>query len=68
MHSGQQAAQLSTALLCSCVGVRRYGLQMTYITNPDFKAGLIGYLRDTGVAATLLGTRRYLAAAAAACC
>lgn len=37
---------------------RSYGLGMSYLRDPDFKAGLEGYLAASGVTAILLGTRR----------
>jgi hypothetical protein len=37
----------------------RYNLEVDYITDPDFKKGLEGYIASTGIAAIVLGTRRY---------
>lgn len=38
--------------------LRRYGLNVHYLKNPDFKAGLEEYLAEAGTAAIVLGTRR----------
>jgi FAD synthetase len=35
-----------------------YQLHVDYLSNPDFKAGLVGYLSDHKIAAIVLGTRR----------
>lgn len=42
--------------LCCC----RYGLNVHYLKNPDFKAGLEDYLEEARTAAIVLGTRRWV--------
>lgn len=37
---------------------RSYALNVHYLKNPDFKAGLEEYLAEAGTAAIVLGTRR----------
>lgn len=44
--------------LCYSCYVCRYGLNVHYLKNPDFKAGLEEYLAEAGTAAIVLGTRR----------
>jgi len=51
---GTNFDQAVTDLLHTC----RYGLQMHFLTHPDFKAGLVEYLREAHTAAIVLGTRR----------
>jgi hypothetical protein len=51
-------AQALTFHLVLLPAVARYGLQVTCLTNPDFKAGLTEYLHTHGVQAIVLGTRR----------
>lgn len=51
--------QCNTALvLAVLLHCRRYGLNVHYLKNPDFKAGLEEYLAEAGTAAIVLGTRR----------
>lgn len=47
-----------TVWRCWLWGDPRYGLQVDYLTEPDFKKGLVSYLQRTGVQAIVLGTRR----------
>lgn len=47
-------------MLLMAAAVRcRYALCMAFLCNPDFKAGLEGYLQESGVRAIILGTRRW---------
>lgn len=50
----EHAAHVLACLSCVC----RYGLQVEYLADPDFKKGLVEYLERTKVQAILLGTRK----------
>lgn len=53
-----QHCKTATAHLLPLLHCRRYGLNVHYLKNPDFKAGLEEYLAEAGTAAIVLGTRR----------